>query len=222
MGLARRWVAWAAVAACLSVGMVLAGCGAGTAKIPAAKSSTGRHSAASSKVVETFTEYTSGPGISTFRQAWFRNPAGGTVTNTISSSQKANKLPAMKFVYNAGSPGYAGLEHQMVQNNNWSGYAGYSVWIKGDGSKDKLVVQFEDGNGEQWDSYPILDFTNWKQLKVPFSRFVPAPWQKNPPNKIASASVLSKIQQISFYVSPNVKGTPGKGTIYLGDISVYK
>ncbi len=117
------------------------------------------------------------------QQLWFRNTGGGTATPTISTTEKINGLASMQVVYDAGAPGYAGLEHLLSSSNDWSGYRGLSVWVNGDNSKDKMVVQFETGDQQWWEAYPILNFSGWKQLKYPFSNVVHPSWEKNPPQQ---------------------------------------
>ncbi len=105
----------------------------------------------------------------------------------------ATDTPSLAIVDAAGRPGapsgshaldvpytvtsYGGFSDDLATAQDWSGYGGFSFWVHGGGTGQKVEYEIKDGgtdgeHAELWQDFFTDDFTGWKQIQTPFSAFV--------------------------------------------------
>jgi beta-glucosidase len=72
--------------------------------------------------------------------------------------------------------GWGGYSHNLSTAQDWSGYGGFSFWVKGSGSGKKIEFEIKDGgtdgeHSELWQSF-FTDSAGWQQVKVAFGDMV--------------------------------------------------
>ncbi|WP_240197095.1 glycoside hydrolase family 3 N-terminal domain-containing protein, partial [Nonomuraea lactucae] len=81
----------------------------------------------------------------------------------------------LKAVYNVAQ--WGGWSHDLAATQDWSAYEGFSFWVKGTGSGQKIFFEVKDGGAgpgasELFESSFTDDVAGWRQVKVPFTGFV--------------------------------------------------
>ncbi|MEH1098908.1 carbohydrate binding domain-containing protein [Micromonospora sp. CPCC 205561] len=76
--------------------------------------------------------------------------------------------------------GYGGFTHNFAApdgHQDWRGHDGFSFWVKGSGSGDRVQFEIKDGGAhgeasELWESFFVDDSAGWKQVRTTFPEFV--------------------------------------------------
>ncbi|HEY2042130.1 MAG TPA: glycoside hydrolase family 3 N-terminal domain-containing protein [Jatrophihabitans sp.] len=73
--------------------------------------------------------------------------------------------------------GYGGFSDDLAAAQNWSGYGGFSFWVKGTGSGQKVEYEIKDGgsdgeHSELWQGFFTDSAAGWQHVVAPFSSFV--------------------------------------------------
>ncbi len=81
---------------------------------------------------------------------------------------------ALDVAYTIGA--WGGFSHNLSTPQDWSGYGGFSFWVKGSGSGKRIEFEVKDGgadgeHSELWQSF-FTDTAGWQQVKVAFGDFV--------------------------------------------------
>ncbi|MFI9835471.1 glycoside hydrolase family 3 N-terminal domain-containing protein [Nonomuraea sp. NPDC051941] len=109
--------------------------------------------------------------------AW-GNDAASTPTLTIEPGPGRPGAPAtnrvLKSVYNVSQ--WGGWSHDLAATQDWSPYEGFSFWVNGAASGQKIFFEVKDGGGgagaaELFESSFTDDTAGWRQVKVPFGSF---------------------------------------------------
>ncbi|MFC4006487.1 glycoside hydrolase family 3 N-terminal domain-containing protein [Nonomuraea purpurea] len=71
---------------------------------------------------------------------------------------------------------WGGWSHDLAATQDWSPYEGFSFWVDGAGSGQKIFFEIKDGGGgagaaELFESSFTDDTAGWRQVRVPFSSF---------------------------------------------------
>lgn len=72
---------------------------------------------------------------------------------------------------------YGGFSDDLATAQDWSGYGGFSFWVHGGGTGQKVEYEIKDGgtdgeHSELWQAFFSDDFAGWQQIQTPFSSFV--------------------------------------------------
>ncbi|WP_433431419.1 glycoside hydrolase family 3 N-terminal domain-containing protein [Nonomuraea sp. CA-141351] len=109
--------------------------------------------------------------------AW-GNDAASTPTLTVEPDPGRPEAPAtnrvLKSVYHVSQ--WGGWSHDLAAAQDWSPYEGFSFWVNGAGSGQKIFFEIKDGGtgagaAELFESSFTDDAAGWRQVKVPFSSF---------------------------------------------------
>lgn len=91
---------------------------------------------------------------------------------TSNTDSVANGVKAMAFSYKAGAgaTSASARKRNIIPGINFSQLSkGLQFWLKGDGSSNKIIFRFNNGN-EMWASYPIsLSSKEWKHIGINFA-----------------------------------------------------
>ncbi len=73
--------------------------------------------------------------------------------------------------------GYGGFSDNLSAAQNWSGYAGFSFWVKGTGSGQKVEYEVKDGgtdgeHAELWQAFFTDSTAGWQHIQEPFASLV--------------------------------------------------
>jgi beta-glucosidase len=124
----------------------------------------------------TITDFESA-GVPSGVYAW-GNDAASTPTLTIEPGADRPGAPAtnraLKSVYNVSQ--WGGWSHDLTAAQDWSPYEGFSFWVNGTGSGQKIAFEIKDGGGsagsaELFESSFTDDTAGWRQVKVAFADF---------------------------------------------------
>lgn len=109
--------------------------------------------------------------------AW-GNDAASTPTLTTEPGPGRPGAPAanrvLKSVYTVSQ--WGGWSHDLAATQDWSPYEGFSFWVNGAASGQKIFFEIKDGGGgagaaELFESSFTDDTAGWRQVKVPFGSF---------------------------------------------------
>ncbi|GAA1313436.1 glycosyl hydrolase [Saccharothrix xinjiangensis] len=127
----------------------------------------------------------------------------------------ANGGKALKFDYDFGFQTYTGIGKRVT--GDWSAYAGLSLWLRGDGSNHRLVLQLNAG-GVAYEAYPSIAGTGAGVVTIPFADWRPAPWDTGNAHRRITPEDLRDLSQFNVFVN-QVEGNPVvTGSLYLDDI----
>nr|WP_311132613.1 glycoside hydrolase family 3 N-terminal domain-containing protein [Nonomuraea gerenzanensis] len=124
----------------------------------------------------TITDFES-DGVPAGVYAW-GNDAASTPALTIEPDPARPDAPAtnrvLKSVYAISQ--WGGWSHDLPATQDWSPYEGFSFWVNGTGSGQKIFFELKDGGGnagaaELFESSFTDDTAGWRQIKVPFADF---------------------------------------------------
>ncbi|CAM4491947.1 glycosyl hydrolase [Paenibacillus tarimensis] len=146
------------------------------------------------------------------------SPAGDLSSIKLESAAKAEGNYSLRFDYNVSGQGYAGQVKNM-EGVDWSGAGKLKLWLKPDGSGNKLVLQI-NASGISFEAYPSLNGTDAGWLEIPFNEFRPAPWDTAHAGKTMDADNLKDIRSFGIYVNKQEGSKADKGTLYMDDIRV--
>ncbi len=111
------------------------------------------------------------PGIFTFSSDAASTP---TLTQVAADDRPGASAGnhALRVAYTVG--GYGGFVHDLANPQDWSTYDGFSFWVKGTGSGQKVEFEVKDGgadaeNGELWQAFFTDDTNGWKKVQVAFA-----------------------------------------------------
>ncbi|SEG41729.1 beta-glucosidase [Nonomuraea solani] len=123
----------------------------------------------------TITDFES-DGVPTGVYAW-GNDAASTPALTVEPGADRPDAPAtnrvLKSVYNVSQ--WGGWSHDLPATQDWSPYEGFSFWVNGTGSGQRIFFELKDGGGpassELFESSFTDDTAGWRKVVVPFSSF---------------------------------------------------
>ena len=137
---------------------------------------------------------------------------GQNVKMTLDAGNKQGEGKyAAKIEYDVSDIKWGALEFSV--NKTWETNDAMRFWVKGDGTKQNLAIQFTTLNGGQWRYDFELTDDQGKMMEIPFSDF------KVPEGGLELELDLSKVTK--FYISLD-GGSAGKHTVYFDNIEVYK
>lgn len=125
----------------------------------------------------TLTDFETGglpPGVG----AW-GNDGPSTPALTVEPAPDRPGAPAgnhaLQAVYAVSQ--WGGWTHDLTATQDWSGYEGFSFWVKGTGSGQRIFFEIKDGgagagSSELFESSFTDDTAGWRQVRTPFADFV--------------------------------------------------
>ncbi|PZD97493.1 mannanase [Paenibacillus sambharensis] len=146
------------------------------------------------------------------------SPAGDPSSIKLESETTAEGKYSMRFDYSVSGQGYAGQVKNM-EGVDWSGAGKLKLWLKPDGSGNKLVLQI-NASGISFEAYPSLTGTDAGWVEIPFGEFKPAPWDTANAGKTMNADNLKDIRSFGIYVNKQEGSSADKSTLYLDGIRV--
>jgi hypothetical protein len=89
----------------------------------------------------------------------------GQLTNTVFSLEFA-------------SGGWGGTTgHNLIPNQDWSAYDGFSFWMYGANSGTSMKLTITDDGGEGFEAVFTDDAAGWQLISLPWEAFTRAGWQ---------------------------------------------
>ncbi|WP_456788856.1 glycosyl hydrolase [Cellulomonas sp. P5_C5] len=136
--------------------------------------------------------------------------------NTI-SLDTSGESKALRMDYDFATQTYTGLGKQI--SGDWSDFNELALWVKPDGSGNKMVLQLVAG-GVSYEAYPSLAGTEAGVVTFPFVDWRPAPWDTANANRRISDADLKAISQFNIYVNAADDGTGDpSGSIVVDNIA---
>ena len=160
------------------------------------------------------------PGIFTFASDAASTP---TLTQVPAGDRPgaAAGNNALRVAYTVG--GYGGFSHDLASPQDWSSYDGFSFWVKGTGSGQKVEFEVKDGgpdaeNGELWQSFFTDDTNGWKKVQVAFANMTRR--TDFQPGGAPNDGVLNLTKMWGYAV--NLPGGGATNTLEFDDVQVYE
>jgi len=114
---------------------------------------------------------TGNPGIFTFSSDAASTP---TLTQVVAADRPgaASGNQALQVAYKIS--GWGGFSHDLATAQDWSAYDGFSFWVKGTGSGQKVEFEVKMGgadgeHAELWQSFFTDDVSGWKKVQIGFA-----------------------------------------------------
>ncbi len=111
------------------------------------------------------------PGIFTFSSDAASTP---TLTQVAAADRPgaASGNHALQVAYKIS--GWGGFSHDLATAQDWSAYDGFSFWVKGTGSGQKVEFEVKMGgadgeHAELWQSFFTDDVNGWKKVQIGFA-----------------------------------------------------
>jgi beta-glucosidase len=125
----------------------------------------------------------------------------------------------LDVTYHVGT--YGGFSNNLSTAQNWSGYGGFSFWVKETASGQRIEFEIKDGgtdgeHAELWQSFFTDSATGWQQIKVPFGDFVKR--SDYQPSGAPSDGTLNLTSMWGYAV--NLAGS-SSGDLILDDVVLY-
>lgn len=121
----------------------------------------------------------------------------------------------LRFDYDFSRQTYTGIGKRI--SGDWSSYTGLSLWLKGDGSGHKLVLQLNAG-GVAYEAYPSIEGDVGGVVTIPFADWRPAPWDTGNAHRRITAEDLRNLSQFNIFVNQVEGNAVVSGSLYLDDI----
>lgn len=160
------------------------------------------------------------PGISTFSSDAASTP---TLTQVAAADRPtaAAGNNALRVAYSIG--GWGGFSHDLPSPQDWSGYDGFSFWVKGTGSGQTVEFEVKDGgpdaeHGELWQSFFTDDTNGWKKVQVAFANMKKRTDYQ--PGGAPNDGVLNLTRMWGYAV--NLPGGGATNTLEFDDVQVYE
>ena len=141
--------------------------------------------------------------------------AVGANSISLSNSPVGGGERSLRFDYDFRLQNYTGITRRI--EGDWSGFNALSLWLKPDGSQQKLVLQLVCG-GVAYEAYPSLNGTEGQNISIPFADFRPAPWDTSNATRRITAEDLKDLSQFNIFINQVPDGTTTTGTIYLDEL----
>jgi beta-glucosidase len=160
------------------------------------------------------------PGIFTFAS----DPASRPTLTQVAAGDRPGAAAgnnALRVAYTVG--GWGGFSHDLATPQDWSAYDGFSFWVKGTGSGQKVEFEVKDGgpdaeNGELWQSFFTDDTNGWKQVRVAFADMKKRTDYQ--PSGAPTDGVLNLTKMWGYAV--NLPGGGATNTLEFDDVQVYE
>jgi beta-glucosidase len=160
------------------------------------------------------------PGIFTFSS----DPASTPTLTQVAAGDRPGAAAgnnALRVAYTVG--GWGGFSHDLASPQDWSGYDGFSFWVKGTGSGQTVEFEVKDGgpdaeNGELWQSFFTDDTNGWKKVQVAFSNMKKRTDYQ--PGGAPNDGVLNLTKMWGYAV--NLPGGGATNTLEFDDVQVYQ
>ena len=141
--------------------------------------------------------------------------AVGANTISLANSPVGSGERSLRFDYDFGLQNYTGITRRI--DGDWSGFNALSLWLRPDGSQQKLVLQLVCG-GVAYEAYPSLSGTEGQNISIPFADFRPAPWDTANADRRITADDLRNLSQFNVFINQVLEGHSTNGTIYLDEL----
>ncbi len=104
--------------------------------------------------------------------AWGNDAASTPRLTIVPDAERQGRV--LKVDYTVGQ--WGGWSHDLTAAQDWSPYEGFSFWVKGTGSGQRIFFEVKDGGGsaaasELFESSFVDDTAGWKQVQTRFSDF---------------------------------------------------
>jgi len=145
--------------------------------------------------------------------------AAYTVSNAASSAISLTPRGsghAVDLHYDLDANGYLGFGKSYATPQNWSGFGDLEGYVGADGSGEKLVWQLATSDGT-FEAYPSLAADAGSTVTVPWSDWVPAPWDSAHAGATLTPQRLASVTGFSVYLN-EVTGAAHAGDIVLDDL----
>ncbi|MDX6426590.1 MAG: beta-glucosidase [Gaiellaceae bacterium] len=160
------------------------------------------------------------PGIFTFSS----NPASPPTLTQVAAPDRpaaAAGNHALQVQYTVD--GWGGFSHDLAAPQDWSGYDGFSFWVKGTGSGQTVEFEVKDGgpdaeNGELWQSFFVDDTNGWKKVQVAFANMKKRTDYQ--PGGAPTDGTLNLTRMWGYAV--NLPGGGATNTLQFDDVQVYQ
>ncbi|MEU8476979.1 glycosyl hydrolase [Streptomyces hygroscopicus] len=139
----------------------------------------------------------------------------GTNSISLSHDPVGTGTNALRFDYDFGFQNYTGIGKRLT--GDWSAFRTLSLWLKPDGSHQKLVLQLVAG-GVAYEAYPSMAGTEGRTVEIPFSDFRPAPWDTANADRRITPADLAHLSQFNIFINQADSGTTTRGTFSLDDL----
>ena len=160
------------------------------------------------------------PGIFTFSSDAASTP---TLTQVAADDRPGASAGnhALRVAYTVG--GYGGFVHDLASPQDWSAFDGFSFWVKGTGSGQKVEFEVKDGgadaeNGELWQSFFTDDTNGWKKVQVAFANMKRR--TDFQPGGAPNDGMLNLTKMWGYAV--NLPGGGATNTLEFDDVQVYE
>ncbi|MDX6221570.1 MAG: beta-glucosidase, partial [Frankiales bacterium] len=128
---------------------------------------------------------------------------------------------ALSVAYTVTS--YGGFSHDLPATQDWTSYDGFSFWVKGTGSGQKVEYEIKAGgpdgeNGQLWQSFFTDDVAGWQKVQIAFANlkkrtdYQPGGAPNNP------APDLTKV----WGYAVNLPGGGASNTLLFDGVQVYQ
>jgi beta-glucosidase len=160
------------------------------------------------------------PGIFTFGSDAASTP---TLTQVAADDRPgaAAGNHALRVAYTVG--GYGGFGQDLATPQDWTSYDGFSFWVKGTGSGQRVEFEVKDGgpdaaNGELWQSFFTDDTNGWKKVQVAFANMKRRTDYQ--PGGAPNDGVLNLTKMWGYAV--NLPGGGATNSLEFDDVQVYQ
>ncbi|MEO3873080.1 glycoside hydrolase family 3 N-terminal domain-containing protein [Nonomuraea sp. B12E4] len=124
----------------------------------------------------TITDFTSG-GVPTGVHAWGNDAASIPALTTEPATDRPGAPPGNRALRSAFAISrWGGWSHDLSAPQDWTPYEGFSFWVRGAGSGQRIFFEVKDGGGgagkaELFESSFTDDTVGWRQVRAPFAGF---------------------------------------------------
>ncbi|MEV0583739.1 glycoside hydrolase family 3 N-terminal domain-containing protein [Nonomuraea sp. NPDC050310] len=104
---------------------------------------------------------------------WGNDAASTPALSVEADAERQGRV--LKTTYSVGQ--WGGWSHDLSATQDWSPYEGFSFWVKGTASGQRIFFEVKDGGGgagssELFESSFVDDTAGWKQVQTRFTDFV--------------------------------------------------
>jgi len=154
------------------------------------------------------------------QDAYTRNGGGGSILLSLDPTHKESGQYGMKYAYDMAGKGYAGAYASYVNPLDFSGSDGIQLWLRPDGSGNRLVLQFSESGGETWETSLTLAGTEAGIVRVPYGEFKHPSWWDTSVHGGDGVQNLNDIKHFALYVNRNGSASE-TGVLYFDAIRIY-
>ncbi|MDQ1657823.1 MAG: beta-glucosidase [Cryptosporangiaceae bacterium] len=160
---------------------------------------------------------TTSPGIFPFGNDTASNPTLTQVSAPdVPGASGDNHALDVKYKISA----YGGYSHNFSASEDWTAFGGFSFWVKGSSTGNKIQFEIKDGgtdgeHSELFEGFFTDDSSTWKQVKLPFTEFVKRTSYQPSPAPTDGNLDLTNMWGFSLNIPP------GEGTFDIDNVVLF-